>query len=483
MRVEENIEILIAEDSPTQTVKLQHLLESSGYHVRAAPNGAKALELAKEKTPTLVITDIDMPQMNGYEFCRNLKNDDKLHSVPIILLTSLTDPSDVVRGLESGADYYLTKPYQPQDLLERVRETLNNPPPNGRVKEPPITFFVNNEPHVLTADRRQVLGLLLSIYRDAVQRNTALINSERELTQVNEELNRQNALLDQSVKSERRAYDELKKTQGQLIQAEKMVGLGQLVAGIAHEINNPLSFIINNSAVMQRDLVALIQLLDLYQRLDALAAEKPELFEALQAFSKVNDLPYIKQNLPDLLARSREGMNRILQIVTNLRDFVRLDTADFNEVDINAGIRSTIAIIRHKAEAKKIRIELDLQDLPPVSCYPAKVNQVIMNLTANAIDASPENSVITVRSRPNGDGVKVEVIDQGSGIPPEIRGEIFNPFFTTKPPGKGTGLGLSISFGIIRDHGGRIDVESEVGKGSRFMVHLPVHPSPRTENN
>jgi signal transduction histidine kinase len=132
-------------------------------------------------------------------------------------------------------------------------------------------------------------------------------------------------------------------------------------------------------------------------------------------------------------------------------------------------------MLRHKADAEKIQLELDLQPIPSVSCYPAKINQVIMNLVANAIDASAAGGKIIVRSVPDGDGVRVEVIDHGQGIDPVIRSKIFDPFFTTKPPGKGTGLGLSISYGIIRDHDGRIDVESTVGAGSRFAVWIPQH--------
>jgi signal transduction histidine kinase len=174
-----------------------------------------------------------------------------------------------------------------------------------------------------------------------------------------------------------------------------------------------------------------------------------------------------------MLGRSREGLRRIQQIVKDLREFARLDRGDYQEADLNAGVESTLNIVRGHAKKRQVQFETDLKPLPPFKCFPAKLNQVVMNLLTNAIDASPENGKVTVRTRADDGFVRIEVEDQGGGIDPAVRERIFDPFFTTKPLGKGTGLGLSISYGIVQEHNGRIEVDSEMGKGSKFTVVLP----------
>jgi two-component system NtrC family sensor kinase len=287
----------------------------------------------------------------------------------------------------------------------------------------------------------------------------------------------QNTLLQQMAQSERQAHDVLKKAQAQLVQTEKLAALGQLVAGVAHEINNPLSFVSNNVAVLQRDASALRDLLTLYQGAEtALEKYAPDLRARIQELAARIDLKYTLGNLDGLLNRSRDGLKRIQQIVKDLRDFARLDESDFHEVDLNAGIGSTLNIIQGQARKQEVALELDLTPLPMVSCYPAKINQVVLNLVTNAIDACPPGGKVTVGTRSDGDHVEIFVADTGSGIDPAIREKIFDPFFTTKPQGKGTGLGLSISYGIVQAHGGTIDLETAVGKGTRFVVRLPRRP-------
>jgi PAS domain S-box-containing protein len=280
--------------------------------------------------------------------------------------------------------------------------------------------------------------------------------------------------LRETAASERRAHQELKRAQSQLVQSEKLAALGQLVAGVAHEINNPLSFVSNNVAVLQRDVRALRELLTLHgEAVSLLEEQRPELAGRIRELGERVDLPYTLENLDGLMVRSRDGLKRIQQIVKDLRDFARLDESDLHEVDLNAGIESTINIIQGSAKKQQVTLHLDLQPLPPVACYPAKVNQVILNLVANAIDACPPGATVTVSTRPEGDGVEIAVADTGSGIDPAIAERIFDPFFTTKPQGKGTGLGLSISYGIVQGHGGTIDFTSTPGQGTRFRVWLP----------
>jgi signal transduction histidine kinase len=294
-----------------------------------------------------------------------------------------------------------------------------------------------------------------------------------------EQLVTQNIKLQEMARSEHQAHADLKRAQSFMVQSEKLASLGQMVAGVAHEINNPVAFVSNNVAVLVRDVGEMRDLLAMYgEANDLIARERPELLEKIDAFRERVDMPYTLENIKGLLDRSRDGLNRIQQIVGHLRLFARLDEGQVNEADINSGIESTAAIIRSLARKKEVHLEMDLGPLPQVTCYAAKINQVIMNLLTNAIDACAEGGTVTVRTRAEAPGVRIEVGDNGCGIEPEHRDRIFDPFFTTKPVGHGTGLGLSISYGIIQDQGGTIEVESTVGQGTRFTIRLPLRPKP-----
>jgi two-component system, NtrC family, sensor kinase len=281
--------------------------------------------------------------------------------------------------------------------------------------------------------------------------------------------------LEATVASEQRAHEVLKKAQSQMVQTEKLAALGQMVAGIAHEINNPLAFVGNNVVVLKRDVQSLRDLLRLYQEGESvLSAQVPELHAKIRTLAEEIDLDYTLGNLEGLMTRSYDGVQRIQQIVKGLRDFARLDESELKEADLNAGIESTIVIMRGEARKKKVELVMELSPLPPVMCFPARLNQVVLNLVANAIDACPDGGQVTVRTEACRDAVLIQVRDNGQGIDPAIRSKIFDPFFTTKGPGKGTGLGLSISFQIVQDHGGRIQVDSTLGQGTTFSIHLPL---------
>jgi len=294
-----------------------------------------------------------------------------------------------------------------------------------------------------------------------------------------EQLREKNAELEGLARSEHMAHEALKQAQSLLVQNEKLASLGQLVAGVAHEINNPLAFVSNNVAVLERDLRDLLRLIETYRKEDgkpepdaALAAERCEILERI-------DLEYCLDNFPRLIERTREGLRRIERIVKELRLFARVDEGEWNEVDLNPGIESSINMVKGYARKKGVQIVMDLGALPAVRCRAARIHQVVLNLLTNAIDACGENGQVTVRTETEADalGVRIDIDDNGLGIPPEIRDRIFDPFFTTKPLGQGTGLGLSISYGIIQEHNGRIEVQSTVGYGSCFSVHLPIEPS------
>jgi PAS domain S-box-containing protein len=287
-----------------------------------------------------------------------------------------------------------------------------------------------------------------------------------------------NELLERAMETERQTNEALRDAQVLMVQSEKMAGLGNMVAGVAHEINNPLAFVTNNIAVLQRDFAEVCQLLRMYAEADELIAhQRPELHARIAQFRAQVEIAETLTSLPDLFARTADGLRRIRQIVGDLRLFARLDEGEVNDADLNAGIRSTVTIVQGTARDRDVRIQLELEPLPAVTCHAARINQVIMNLLSNAIDACERGGLVTVRTRADGKHVLVEVIDNGKGIHPSIRDRIFDPFFTTKPIGKGTGLGLSISYRIIQDHNGTIEVESAAGKGSRFTIRLPIHPA------
>jgi signal transduction histidine kinase len=291
--------------------------------------------------------------------------------------------------------------------------------------------------------------------------------------------------------SERAAHEALKHAQSRMLETEKLRGLGMVVAGVAHEINNPLAFAINNLAVLQRDCAKLAGIVRRYQRMDELAAVADGPAEALRqwclaagdvgAESHSIDLPYTLAGLDDLIVRSGEGLRRIQKIVLDLRGFSGEEAAEEvqENSNLNSGVEVALNIVSGRAASKGIILAAELTPLPGISCRAARINQVILNLLLNAIDASHEGGIVRARSRPVPAGVELQVIDAGTGIAPEVRPRIFDPFFTTKPPGQGTGLGLSVSYAIVAQQGGRIDVESEVGRGSCFTVTLPLTPMPQ----
>jgi PAS domain S-box-containing protein len=332
------------------------------------------------------------------------------------------------------------------------------------------------EVHGLHKDGREVpLDLSLSAWETPAGKFfTGIARDITERKCAEEQLRLQHARLQESAEAERAAHTALKDAQIRLVQTEKLAALGQLVAGVAHEINNPLSFVGNNLVVLQRDVQPLRELVQLYREADAVLAEqRPELAGRIRDLIDRADLDYTLQHFDDLMLRSRDGLRRIQQIVKDLRDFARLDEGDLQEADLNAGIDSTLHILHGAARKKEIELATELERLPPVACYPAKINQVVLNLVANAIDACPTGGRVTVATRSRPEGVEIHVRDTGPGVPAAIRDRIFDPFFTTKPVGQGTGLGLSISYQIVQDHGGSLQLVSPPGEGAHFVAALP----------
>jgi signal transduction histidine kinase len=266
---------------------------------------------------------------------------------------------------------------------------------------------------------------------------------------------------------------ELGYAQSQLVQQEKMSSLGQLVAGIAHEINNPINFIYGNLKHTDAYIQDLLQLITLYQ------TEYPQGNPRMAAALAEIDWGFVSQDLPKTLQSMKMGADRVKQIVLSLRTFSRMDEAEYKLADINLGIESSLTILNHQLKKADIEVQCNFGQLPTVECFAGELNQVVMNLLTNAIDAlvSTPNPRITLTTRltPN-DQIEITVADNGPGIPAEIQSRLFDPFFTTKEVGKGTGMGLAISYQIIVDrHGGQLTCQSEIGQGTQFVILIPKH--------
>ena len=345
--------------------------------------------------------------------------------------------------------------------------------------------------HEDSTANRVLVGALTDQFSLVSQRNRTLIALNKELMQTKAGLARVNAELEQKVQERtlqlKTANDELsrehtalraslaqvQRSQMQLLQSEKMAAIGQLAAGVAHEINNPIGFVTSNFSTLESYSQSLLELIDRYEKLlGSLPAEHPAhaafVFERQRA-----ELDFLRQDIPDLLHESNEGLTRVTRIVTDLKDFARIDESEWQDADLQRGLESTLNVLgsqlRNKAEVVR-----DFTQLPLVRCIPAQLNQVFMNLLRNAAQAIETSGVITLRTRVVGDNVQIAIADNGAGIPEDIQKRIFDPFFTTKPVGTGPGLGLSSSWDIIRRHAGRIEVESRKGAGSTFTLTLPI---------
>lgn len=312
----------------------------------------------------------------------------------------------------------------------------------------------------------EMAGSLEQRSRDLLELNRRLEEKVRERTRELEEAGREME----------KAYHELKETQFQLIQSEKMASLGQLVAGIAHEIKNPLNFIYGNTDFLRRYVEQLQQIVALVERREDLP---PKLREEVDSYKERVNYSFLVEDLETLISNFEEGAKRIHAIITDLRTFSRMESDDFKAVDLHEPIELALSLLQNEYRGR-IEVVREYGSLPPVECHAGRLNQVFMNLLLNACQAIQGEGEIRIRSRSEGNNtVSVSISDSGEGIDPAHLDRIFEPFFTTKPVGTGTGLGLSISFAIIQQHNGRIEVQSEPAKGTEFRIVLPVQQNER----
>ncbi len=296
---------------------------------------------------------------------------------------------------------------------------------------------------------------------------------EEEIIRLREELVSTAADMQEQKRELELTVENLKLTQSQLIQSEKMASVGVLTAGIAHELNNPINFMSGNVYPLQQDLDEVFSLLDKYEK-TVQENDLKEYFTEVDSCKEKMDYAYLIQEIYSLLKGIEEGASRSSEIIKGLRSFSRLDDEACQFYDIHEGIDSSLVLLHNKIIDRKISVRKDYGDFEGLECFPSKLNQVIMNILTNSIQAMEDGKgELFIQTVSSAIGVKVIIKDNGRGMPPEVKEHIFDPFFTTKEVGQGTGLGLSISYGIIERHNGNIDVLSEPGKGTEFIISLP----------
>lgn len=430
--------ILIVDDNPTNLSVLSEALGSAGLRFRVAVDGESALAQVERNQPDLILLDVQMPGIGGFETCRRLKENPVTESIPVIFTTALADTENKAKGFSLGAVDYITKPLQAVEVLARVKTHLQ-------------------------------LRTFTKTLEQQVEQRTA------ELSQ---------------------ALQQLQSSQMQLIQSEKMSALGNLVAGVAHEINNPIGFVSGNLNHLENYLKDLLHLIELYQH------HYTQPVATIQSAIEDMDLDYMRADAPKLIHSTQEGMRRLKHISTSLRTFSRADSDLPVSLNLHEGLDSTLLILKHRLKSKDsypgIEVIREYGALPEVECYAGQLNQVFMNLLANAIDALEESnagrSLAELQANPNKITIQTElsddqqfavirIQDNGVGMTNVVRQKIFNHLFTTKEVGKGTGLGLAIAHQIVVEkHGGTIEVTSAPGEGTEFIIRLPVERPEFLEN-
>lgn len=427
--MENNAKILVVDDTPANLEVITETLASVGYTVATAISGERALKRIKTHVPDLILLDVQMPVMDGFETCRQLKNNPETANIPVIFITALSDIGSIVRGFSLGAVDYISKPFQELELLTRVRTHLQ-----------------------------------LSLLTQKLEKRVAERTLELETT-----------------------LEQLQQSRLQLIQHEKMSALGNLVAGIAHEINNPIGFLNGSINNVEEYVQELFGHLALYQQ------HYPDPVVPVQQNAEEIDLEFISKDLPKLLNSMQEATDRIKSISTSLRTFSRTDSEYKVSADLHEGIDSTLMILKYRLKANEyrpaIQVIQDYDELPSIECFPGQLNQVFMNILANAIDvfdeAAQHSSFTDLEANPQTitiktalteqNTVEIRIIDNGKGISEAVKARIFDHLFTTKDVGKGTGLGLTIARQVVVErHGGNLEVQSEVGQGTEFLIRLPI---------
>jgi len=430
MAMPTQVHILIVEDSPTQTKFLRHILEGNNYIVDSALNGARALECVRHNKPDLIITDIEMPEMDGFGLCKALKSDPQTKSIPIMLLTSLSDPEDVIKGLQAGADNFLTKPYEDTFLISCINKIFANQSLRenwGSGSEVEVMFA--GQKYSIDSDRMQIVDLLLSTYENAVQKNNELHKAHSDLMEAHHQLEQKNLELER-------------------LNEDK----NHFLSVAAHDLRNPLTIIYTTADLITEELK------------EKTSAETIEFLEMIKRSSK-----FMRDLLEELLDVSIIDSGKL--------------SIDLEPVDIMDLIRNNVSLNRVIAGRKNITVEfLPLKDLPLIHLDRKKIEQVLNNLISNAIKYSYPQSKVIIDSKCENDTLVISVHDSGQGIPQAEMGKLFKPFprlsVKTTSGESSTGLGLVIVRKIMEAHHGTVWAESRLNIGTTFSIALPF-PSPK----
>jgi two-component system sensor histidine kinase/response regulator len=458
------IDILIVEDSPTQAEKLRYLIENKGYRVRVAENGAMALAAIEERKPNLVLSDVVMPEMDGYTFCRTIKEDERWQDIPVILITSLTDPKDIVRGLECGADNFIRKPYADAYLLTRIEHVLMNQQLRcGKNMEVGIVLYLGNQKHFINSQRQQILDLLISTYEQAVFVNDELQERERQVIELNMRLAQYTAELEATNRV----------VAGKNIELEHASrAKSEFLANMSHELRTPLNAILGFSEALKDGLVGPL---------------------GTQQREYITDI--------------YESGNHLLALINDILDLAKIEAGKMEleiiSVNLQELLESSTSLLKERAHAHHVSLTLEAEPIGFAFIDQRKFKQIVVNLVSNAIKFTPDGGDVLVSLRrvervpeasdpsgkllstlPGGGEpfIELSVIDTGIGIEPVALEKLFQPFvqldsgMTRKY--EGSGLGLAIVKQLVELHHGVLEVKSEVGCGSNFTVYLPYLTTP-----
>jgi two-component system, NtrC family, sensor kinase len=536
--------VLLIEDSEDLCLVISVLLQSANYRAVTAVTGIDGIQKASDELPHLILLDVGLPDISGYEVCKALKQSLVTHDIPIIFISGKMTIEEQVKGLQSGALDYIPKPINKEILLSKTHsfvqlsrehrkilmlqdqqietrtellqlsQALDNAndgvlmtDAHGKVSYANISFgYMSQRPldeienqgieSIFTDEQR--LRKMLSGAKEgiSVSIESALVRKEEGNLPV---LLRCTAIMNEvfqpigmmflitDLSEQKRADEERERLEVELFHSQKLESVGQLAAGIAHEINTPIQFVGDNIRFM-RD--AIQDLFELHEKQQTLleAAKRAgldeEIIQQVEKAAELADLEFLTEELPKAIEQSLDGVSRVASIVRAMKEFAHPGTSEMNPADLNEAITTTITVARNKWKYDA-EMELDLDPtLPHVPCLIGELNQVILNLIVNAADAIHDHrgdngaqGFIKISTRHINSWAEIRVEDSGGGIPLAIQDKVFNPFFTTKEVGRGSGQGLAIARGVILNkHKGEFFFETEPGVGTTFIIRIPIAP-------